>query len=303
MSSPQESEPATSDPPTPATSATPEATNAAGASQGPHKSQDAYARLPFHRVFWQDQKEIELALPLAMKYGRVKERRADVWIYLTRTTQTLIFHSYRLDGEPDGIHIVDEILEKAKPCFAFKLAKTPKEILALATYYFIRKGLASNYDMSLTPDQASLLSTLCKSKRSSKVVILRLRNTAKETPTAAQEPIVHSALEPNAQPAQEPDAQPAQEPIAQPAQEPIAQPAQEPIVHSALEPNAQSTQEPDAQSTQEPDAQFAQEPIVQSAQVLEEFSSRVTSPAQTEEMASLPTENNEIQQVLKVGRL
>ena len=271
MSSPQESEPATSDPPTPATSATPEATNAAGASQGPHKSQDAYARLPFHRVFWQDQKEIELALPLAMKYGRVKERRADVWIYLTRTTQTLIFHSYRLDGEPDGIHIVDEILEKAKPCFAFKLAKTPKEILALATYYFIRKGLASNYDMSLTPDQASLLSTLCKSKRSSKVVILRLRNTAKETPTAAQEP--------------------------------IAQPAQEPIVHSALEPNAQSTQEPDAQSTQEPDAQFAQEPIVQSAQVLEEFSSRVTSPAQTEEMASLPTENNEIQQVLKVGRL
>ena len=174
-----------------------------------------------------------------MKYGRVKERRADVWIYLTRTTQTLIFHSYRLDGEPDGVHIVDEILEKAKPCFAFKLAKTPLEILALATYYFIRKGLAANYDMSLTPDQANLLSALCKCKRPSKVVILRLRYTANETPKAAQES----------------------------------------------------------------DAQSAQEPNTQSAQASEEYSSRDTSPVQTEEAASLPTANSEIQQLLKVARL
>ncbi|CAA9957966.1 hypothetical protein PTMSG1_01542 [Pyrenophora teres f. maculata] len=178
-----------SSPPTPAASATPEATGATEPPQGPlHRSGDAYVQLPYHRVMWQDQSEIELAQPLAMKYGRVIERRADVWIYLTKTIRTLIFHSYHPDGEPDGVHIVDEILEKAIPCFAFKLAKTPMEILALATYYFMRKGLPENYNLALTPHQADLLSAMCRGKRRSKVVVLKVCLAPGQTPKSTQEP-------------------------------------------------------------------------------------------------------------------
>ncbi|EDU40602.1 predicted protein [Pyrenophora tritici-repentis Pt-1C-BFP] len=165
---------------TPSASATPEATETPQGS--PHRSEDAYAQLPFYRVVWQHQTEIELAQPLAMKYGKVFESKIDVWIYLTKTTRTLIFHSYHPDGEPDGVHVVDELLDKAKPCFAFKLAKTPMEILALAIYYFMKKGLTENYDLALTPHQADLLTAMCRGKRRSKIVVLKAESTPTPPP-------------------------------------------------------------------------------------------------------------------------
>ncbi|KAF7577306.1 hypothetical protein PtrM4_015460 [Pyrenophora tritici-repentis] len=117
-----------------------------------------------------------------MKYGKVFESKIDVWIYLTKTTRTLIFHSYHPDGEPDGVHVVDELLDKAKPCFAFKLAKTPMEILALAIYYFMKKGLTENYDLALTPHQADLLTAMCRGKRRSKIVVLKAESTPTPPP-------------------------------------------------------------------------------------------------------------------------
>jgi hypothetical protein len=120
-----------------------------------------YDGLPYDRVLWQDQGEIPLAFPVAMLFGRMHKKHADIWIYLAKTTPSIIFHSYYLDGRPDGYQIVDEALQKANPNPAFKLATTPMKLLALATHYFIKKGLADKYELRLTAEQEEVLRSMC----------------------------------------------------------------------------------------------------------------------------------------------
>lgn len=127
---------------------------------------------------------------MAMRYGRmqVAKKKADVWIYLVKATPTLVFHTYYLNGEPvDGLHVVEEVLAKASPSPAFKLAKTPTEILALATYYFMRKDLAKSYEMTLMPLHEFVLNSMCSRKKPSKIVSLRVRSAQRETPRMMQE--------------------------------------------------------------------------------------------------------------------
>jgi hypothetical protein len=95
-----------------------------------------------------------------MLFGRMLKKKADIWVYLAKTRPTIIFHSYYLDGKPDGYQIVDEVLQKATPSPAFSLATTLMKLLALATYYFVRKGLAKSYNLVLNPELHSVLKSM-----------------------------------------------------------------------------------------------------------------------------------------------
>jgi hypothetical protein len=132
-------------------------------------SSDPYASLPFNSLTSQEQEEIPLAVPVAMLFGRMIKKKADIWVYLAKTTPTIIFHSYYLDGKPDGYQIVDEVLQKAVPSPAFSLATNPMKLLTLATYYFIEKGLARNYELALNSEQASTLESMCDVAREESV--------------------------------------------------------------------------------------------------------------------------------------
>lgn len=89
----------------------------------------------------------------------------------------LIFHSYHLDDRPDGYLIIDEVLQKTAPSPAFELATDPMRLLALTTYYFMRKNLAFNYKLILTPQLDNVLRSMgSKPKlKPSNVVTLRVQ--------------------------------------------------------------------------------------------------------------------------------
>lgn len=137
--------------------------------------------LPFEDVLWESQGEIPAAVPLAMRYGRMKAKQAHVWIYLCENTPNLIFHSYFDDGRAGNYMIIDEVLIHAIPDIAFVLATSPMELLALATYYFIRKQFTIKYDLNLTHQLESHLVTICQNRHtgqihgsSTRVVVLKL---------------------------------------------------------------------------------------------------------------------------------
>ncbi|KAL6706650.1 hypothetical protein ACN47E_005192 [Coniothyrium glycines] len=141
--------------------------------------------LPFWQLEWQEQEEILSALPAAMQYGYIKHNQAKVWVYLCKTTPTIIFHSCHDDGEPIEYLLIDDLFGDTVPSYPFELATSPMEVLALATYYFICKDLVHDYQLDLSDQLISSLRAMCQrnpgveaANLTSKVIILRLSPAA-----------------------------------------------------------------------------------------------------------------------------
>jgi hypothetical protein len=129
----------------------------------------------YDTLTWQGQREIAEAVPTALLYGEIPQKKTNIWIYLDKTMPALIWHSYFFDGHPDQVLTVEQALEEAVPCRAFQLATTPKKLDALATYYFMRKKLAKKYGLVLTWEQERPLKTMIGDEPPSKIVKLRVR--------------------------------------------------------------------------------------------------------------------------------
>jgi hypothetical protein len=126
--------------------------------------------LPFNSVTFQEQYEIPLAIPKAILFGTLKRKAIQggkplVWIYLCRKSPSLVFHSYYPNGKPDGILINDEVIPKAVPHDAFQFATDPMRLLVLSLFYFLKEGVETSYEITMTRPYEVVLLSICEDLR------------------------------------------------------------------------------------------------------------------------------------------
>ena len=123
--------------------------------------------LPFKRATFQKQTELDQAGPERLLYGDMLEEKGELWIYYTlhrKSSQMLTFYTLR-GAEQDLAPIrPSQISRVAIPSLPFRHARDHFQIMAIAKYFFIRRGIDDklSHPLSVAPFRDDLLRT-CRS--------------------------------------------------------------------------------------------------------------------------------------------
>lgn len=118
--------------------------------------------LPYKRATFQRQNELEQAAADRILYGDMMEEKDQLWIYFTlhhKGNQMISF--YTLKGAQQGEPPIRpyKVKEIALASWPFKHARDHFQIMAIAKYFFIRRGIDDilNYPLSGLPFKDDLL--------------------------------------------------------------------------------------------------------------------------------------------------
>jgi hypothetical protein len=121
--------------------------------------------LPYHRTTWAPQNEIKGAGPFRLLYGDMMEEKDQLWIYFTlkggghnynkNSGGTRMIMFYTLKGAQEGTgpyhpHLVKTGALASQP---FKLARGQWEIMAIAKYFFIKRGVDKDLTSPISVNQ------------------------------------------------------------------------------------------------------------------------------------------------------